>query len=184
MLRGAHPAERAPEAPARGLEWVGWAGITCYGDGGGDGHIPTLRARSVRPAGSPWDMPLECRLLANTARFDLISCKVSQNEEVSSESVEKACHSPYSQKQLGKSPLEILRFPFLGPFSHKELMAYFDHTSGFMVKMTKCRQCAHPGTRARRGRRYPHGPRSELLLGSAPHLLSAGILLTFSTDWF
>ena len=38
----------------------------------------------------------------------------------------------------------------------------------------------------RRGRRYPHGTRSKLLLGAAPHLLSAAaeltLFLTFSTD--
>ena len=53
----------------------------------------TLRARSALRS-SLSQIPSECRLLANKARFHQFYCKVSQNGEVSSKSVEKACHSP------------------------------------------------------------------------------------------
>ena len=69
--------------------------------------------------------PRKCRLLANMARFHDIYCKVSQNREVSSKYVDKACHSPYFQNGSKKSPLEIPRFPYLTAFSHKELMGHF-----------------------------------------------------------
>ena len=58
------------------------------------------------------------------ARFDLISCKVSQTAIVSPKSVEKACHSPYLQNGSQKSPLEFLRFLFWPAFSHKELIGH------------------------------------------------------------
>ena len=76
-------------------------------------------------AGPPCPGPSECRLLANSARFDLIFSKVSQNSEVSPEYVHKACHSPYIQNRLQKSPLDILRFPYFPAFSHKELLGLF-----------------------------------------------------------
>ena len=59
------------------------------------------------------------------ARFDLILLKLSQNARVSPKYVEKAWHSPYFQNGLRISPLDILRFPFLAAFSHKELMVLF-----------------------------------------------------------
>ena len=81
-----HPetAKRAPEAALQG--WLEWVVSGC---------APGSRTR----------------LRTNTARFDLISWKLSQNRGVSSVFVEKACHSPYSQNRVQKSPLEILRFP-------------------------------------------------------------------------
>ena len=48
-------AERAPEG-LQGLEWVVIGlGRVSWVFGGGDGHIPTLRARSVPPVGPPWE---------------------------------------------------------------------------------------------------------------------------------
>ena len=61
-----------------------------------------------------------------TARFHDILLKVSQNGQVSTKYVEKACHSPYIQNGVRKSPLEIPRFPYSTAFSHKELMGCFD----------------------------------------------------------
>ena len=52
--------------------------------------------------------------------------KVSQNGRVSLKSVNKACHSPYSQNAAENSPLGILRFLIFAAFSHKELMGHFD----------------------------------------------------------
>ena len=85
---------------------------------------PTLRARSLLPRpwrGAPW---FWARAL-KTATFQVISCKVSQNDGVSPKYVKKACHSPCSQNGLGMSPLGILGFPFWRAFSHKELMVLF-----------------------------------------------------------
>ena len=59
------------------------------------------------------------------ARLRSISWKLSQNGRVSPKYVEKACHSPCLQNELKNSPLEILRFPILLAFSHKELMVPF-----------------------------------------------------------
>ena len=69
--------------------------------------------------------PSKPRLLANIARIDLISWKLSLNAEVSPKSVQKASHSPYIQNEVQKSPLQFLRFPFLLAFSHKELLTLF-----------------------------------------------------------
>ena len=97
LLLGEVPstAERAPEAPARG--WSGWY----WGPGAG-----RLLDHPPGPVGSlqdpPCPGPSECALLAKGARFDLISVKVSQNDEVSPKSVQKASHSPYSQKRVPK----------------------------------------------------------------------------------
>ena len=96
---GPNPAKRAPEA-LQGLEWVGLGpGVT--GDGGGNGHIPTLRARSGSES-PPWDMPSECRLTAKRARIHQYFSKVSQNRKVSPKKCEKACHSPYIPKRVSK----------------------------------------------------------------------------------
>ena len=99
------------------------------------------------------------------ARFQLLFSKVSQNGIVSQKCINKACHSPYFQNRVQKSPLDILRFPFLSAFSHKELMGHFDPGSGLIVKMTKCRPYVHPPCHARRGRQIPPVSRSKLLLG-------------------
>ena len=82
-------------------------------------------ARSLRslscgpPRANPASWPI-------TARFDLISQVYCQNDEVSLKSVHKACHSPYIQKRVQKSPLGFLGFPLFVAFSHKELMGRFD----------------------------------------------------------
>ena len=81
-------------------------------------------ARSPFPC--PWQgLPGTCPPRSKRATFDLIYCKVSQKAIVSPKSVEKACHSPYLQNGLRKSPLEILRFTVSPAFSHKELMVPF-----------------------------------------------------------
>ena len=89
-----------------------------------DGFLTTLALPGPAPCGRCQE-PSECRLTANRARFQVISWKVSQNGQVSPRNVQKACHSPYSQNEAQKSPLEILRFLFLLAFSHKELMGLF-----------------------------------------------------------
>ena len=151
----AHPAKRAPEA-LKGLEWVGWVqrvptpsrvpAVTS--------PVPTLRARSPFPPPAGAGLP-GTGLALKRARFDLILLKVSQNCIVSPKKCEKAWHSPCFQNGLRKSPLEILRFPFYGAFSHKELMGHFDVSTDFTVKMTKCRQMVHPWSREVVAR-YPH----------------------------
>ena len=101
---------------------------------GGVADVPgTAAGRLLRPPYGPGRSlqalpvsgPSECRLWANTATFDLILLKLSQNRRVSPFLIEKACHSPYFQNGLQKSALEKLRFPFSRAFSHKELMGLF-----------------------------------------------------------
>ena len=72
-----------------------------------------------------WD-PLNAASWPIRARLTSILLNVSQNDEVSLKSVQKASHSPYSQNGLGKSALGFLRFPYFVAFSHTELMALFD----------------------------------------------------------
>ena len=100
-------SEAGPVGPCRGPEWV----VMGLGRTDAAGRLLDHPPGPVR---SLWDPPCpgpsECRLLAIGARIDLILLKVSQNRQVSPEYPEKACHSPYIQKRLQKSPLEILRF--------------------------------------------------------------------------
>ena len=77
-----------------------------------------LRCPATPPRANAASWPIK-------ARFHDIYCKVSQKCIVSPKYHEKACHSPYLQNGLGKSPLEILRFLFWPAFSHKELMGLF-----------------------------------------------------------
>ena len=118
LLSEAQTAKRAPEAPTGG--WSGWSGCSAPGR-----PAPTLRARSCPCWALPGASSSKPRLLANKARFNNISWKLSQNGEVSPHFAEKACHSPYFQNRPQKSPLGILRFLISPAFSHKELMGHF-----------------------------------------------------------
>ena len=124
--RGAVPVQRSgPRKPCR-------AGV---GGTGAAGALPGVRrrGRSIShpsgpvgpPCGPPWIWTSECRLWTNTARFHLISQKLSQNGEVSPKKCQKASHSPYFQNGSQNSPLDFLRFPYLPAFSAKELMGLF-----------------------------------------------------------
>ena len=69
------------------------------------GPVGTLRAPPwyrTPPRAIPASWPIRTRLRS-------IFSKVSQNGRVSSKYVEKACHSPYIQKRVQKSPLDISR---------------------------------------------------------------------------
>ena len=119
---GSYPAKRAPEVPCRG---TGVGGV-------GPGRPLHPRPPTPGPEGLPGPAPLSgaCSPVNAAsgpirARFDLILVEYSQNREVSPKSVEKAYRSPYFQNELGKSPLEIPRFPFSPAFSAKELMGQF-----------------------------------------------------------
>ena len=145
FARGGSPRQRSgPRKPLQGagvgglgLPDVRWAGRVYPHPAGPVGP----------PCGPPWDIPSECPPRANKARFTSNLLKVSQNRQVSPKYTEKACHSPYFQKRLRKSALEILRFPFLAAFSHKELSGLFDAWLDFIVKTTKCRSNVHPWSR-------------------------------------
>ena len=81
------PAKRAPEG-LQGLEWVGTgAGCVSLGTVGGDGYDPPYGPGRSTPGGPPWSYPWNCPPTAKGARFDLILLKLSQNDEVSPESV-------------------------------------------------------------------------------------------------
>ena len=111
--------------PRKGLQGPGVGGDCLQRP---PGQVPTPAGPGRSPAVPslvPARAPRKCRLLANKPRYNLILLKVSQNSEVSTKYVNKACHSPYIQNGSQKSPLEILRFPILTAFSHKELMGLF-----------------------------------------------------------
>ena len=146
------PAKRAPEAPARGLEWVG-TGWTRDRRLDGYPGPPCGPGRSCGPPcpGNPRNAaswPIRTRLTSEPG-------KVSQNLEVSPKYDEKACHSPYLQNGPRKSPLDFLRIPFFVAFSHKELMGLF-----WPYLMQKCQndevspECT-PMDVTRRGRQIP-----------------------------
>ena len=82
---------------------------------------------------------------------------------------EKAYVSPCFQNASVKSPLEILRFPFLGAFSHKELMGLFDACWDIIVKTTKCRSMCTP--------RYPRSVRSDTPTVDAASCLCRQLLI-------
>ena len=124
--RGGSQNQRSgPRRPCKGRSgWVLGAGRTGT-DPRAPAHPPThpCGARSVLASqalpGRGWAPRAE------TATFDLIFHKVSQNDRVSPKYVEKACHSPCLQNGPQNSPLDFLRFPILPAFSHKELMGLF-----------------------------------------------------------
>ena len=118
LARRTYPAKRAPEAPARGLEWVGYVRVRPSHADHHSLRSGPLRCQHASPRANS-------RLWANRARFSDISWKLSQNRGVSPKSVQKACHSPYFQNRLKKSALGFLRFPFCPAFSHKELLGLF-----------------------------------------------------------
>ena len=93
-----------------------------YADGGGDGPTPPLPAVGPAPLGRTSQNAASWPI---RARFNVISCKVKQNGQVSPKYVQKASHSPYIQNRVKNSPLEILRFPVSSAFSHKELMTHY-----------------------------------------------------------
>ena len=130
-IPGYYPAARGDllnqrSGPRKALQGPGVGGFRrsgALGDGGGSQTHPAGPVGASGPS-LVWDP--DCRLSANRARFQLLFYKVSQNGQVSLKYVHKASHSPYFQNASQKSPLGILRFPFLTAFSHKELMAHFD----------------------------------------------------------
>ena len=119
---GSHPdSEAGPGSLCRRLEWVvRVAGAT--GDGGGSQDHPAGPVDALRASPCPGTLIAASQPIR--ARLHLISRKVSQKDEVSPKYVEKACHSPYIQKRVQMSPLEILRFPLFAAFSPKELMGH------------------------------------------------------------
>ena len=111
---------------------------------------------------------------------------------MSTKYVEKACHSPYSQNRLRKSPLGFLRFPFLAAFSHKELLGHFDAYADIIVKTAKCRPDVHPDMFAKGSSDTPTVTRDKLASVTAPHLtqresspdiLNGLVLERFARPW-
>ena len=159
------PATAGSGPPLQG-EVVGsrWGGRAYWGTGGA-GPAPTLRARSV-PVGPPW---CRTRLFPPsqpiTARFHLISHKVSQNHEVSPKSVHKAYHSPCFQNGLRKSPLQFLRFPYSLAFSPKELMGHFDPYLEVQCQNDEVSPTVHPMSRAKCAPDTPTDTASKLAPG-------------------
>ena len=133
-----------------GLEWVVWGGWatpsrTYPGASAHPASGPPRQAgaRSLRSLSGGW-APRAIR-----ARFTVISCKVSQNDEVSPNLVEKASHSPCFQNGLQKSPLDFPRFPYSTAFSHKELMGCFRPNGGVYCQNDEVSPDVHTGVRVR-----------------------------------
>ena len=110
-------AKRAPEG-LQGLEWVVSRSRTSAAPGPPLPAVGPASLSGLAPRAIPASGPI-------TARFHYILLKVSQNGGVSPLFVNKAYHSPCFQNAVQMSPLEILRFPILPAFSHKELMGVF-----------------------------------------------------------
>ena len=140
------------------------------------------RRRSQNPPFGPGRAPAVpslvlgpyCRLTAKGRDLTSFSIKLVKTAECHQNVTKRPVLVPIFQNGSQMSPLEILRFPFWLAFSHKELMGRFDANSGLSVKMTKCRQCAHPRYRHAKGSQIPPLSRAaSCLCGTAPHLLSA-----------
>ena len=144
----ADTSEAGPGSPHRGLEWWVSAAAPARAQ---TTHSDPLQG-STGPASLSGPLPASWPI---GTRFDLNSTKLSQNDEVSPKSVEKASLYPYFQNGSQKSPLGFSRFPFGPAFSHKELIGHFDRYLDFIVKMTKCRPVVHTMSGSRRGRMIP-----------------------------
>ena len=109
LEEGPTPAKRAPEAP-QGLEWVG-VGPGRSWDGGRDGSwYHPCGARSVSPGPLPVPGPSECPPTAKGARFSVISCKVSQNGQVSLNILKRPPILPISKTGLKSHLLKFSVF--------------------------------------------------------------------------
>ena len=106
-----------PGSPCRG-----WSGGLVHSAPGS--HRPPTPLRSGARSAVCGTLPGNAASWPIRARLRSISENVSQNDQVSPKSIKKACHSPYFQNRLQKSPLEILRFLFSPAFSPKELMGH------------------------------------------------------------
>ena len=148
--RGANPdSEAGPEA-LQGLEW--WSGCSGRVPGASGDHPcgarSALQASLSPPRADAASWPIR-------ARFRLSYTKVSQNDEVSTKSTHKACHSPHFQNGLRNSPLEILRFPYFAAFSHKELMVPFERQVEVYCQNDEVSPGCTLPCHARRGRQIP-----------------------------
>ena len=99
LLGERYPRQRSgPRNPPCRGGWSGWSGIARAN--GGTGTVLVPPSGPGQPARGP---PCTRTLQGPTwARFDLLFLKLSQNQEVSPKSVNKACHSPYIQKRVRK----------------------------------------------------------------------------------
>ena len=104
--------------------------------------------------------------------------KLSKNSEVSPKKSEKACHSPYFQKGVEKSPLDFLRFPFSVAFSRKELMVPFWRCLSVLCQNDEVSLMCTPPMSREVVVRYPHRhPQTSCSWMTAPHLTQRGILI-------
>ena len=133
--------------------------------GDGPGTTPAGPGRSPLVPSLYRDLA-DCPPTAKGTRLRSIFNKVSQNDEVSPKSHEKASHSPYIQNGLQKSPLEILRFPLTVAFSHKELMGHFDAGPGVYCQNDEVSPVVHTLSHAKWTSDTPTGPASKLAPGT------------------
>ena len=109
-------AKRAPEAPARGLEWVVQGAAPARAPGTTTpGPCRALRARFAVPGPLPASWPIRRDSTS-------IPIKLVKTTKCHRKASKRPPVVPNSQNGSQKSPLEILGFPFSLAFSHKELM--------------------------------------------------------------
>ena len=133
------------------------------------------------PCGPPCHLPENTRLWANKARFNLILLKVVKTAKCQPNSSKRPVIVPISKMRSRSRLLKFPDFHLAQPSLTRNYWAILTHTCMFIVKMTKCRQCAHPCTTRERVADTPTSPQ-QAAPGDAPHLLSAGPRQTvFST---
>ena len=167
-----------PGSPAR-------AGVGGSGAGTTPSRVPGpagARPAPGPPTPAPWAYGARFAVQGpphgQKARFHYISQKLSEKDEVSTKSVQKACHSPCFQNRSKKSPLEIPRFPISPAFSHKELMVPFWPMVSVLCQNDEVSTVCTPLNVTRKGRQIPprcHGASSYC--DTAPHLTQRGILI-------
>ena len=153
---------------------------------------PSTQTHPLRTPGAPGPASLVWALSSSKAaswpirvRFDLISYKVSQNGNVSPESVEKAYVSPYITKRVRKVTSwisQISRFPSL--LSQGINGPYLTVHGTLLSKRRSVDGCAHPCTRETDGQIPPRTTAASCFWWSAPHLTQREHLTVFSTDPF
>ena len=173
----AYPAKRAPEGPAQGLEWVG------YASGARPGPVPPLRGPvgtlRVPPCTGP-SLPGNAASWPIRRELRTISRKLVKTAKCRPNMSKRPVIVPIFKKRLRNSPLEILRFPLFSAFSHKELMVLFCAWDGLYGQNDEVSTMCTPVFGYAKGSHIPpRSPPASWLLVTAPHVLSA----VFSTTW-
>ena len=141
--------------------WVRWAGRA----------FPTLRARSVPCRALPGEYPWNAHLGSIWRELTSFPIKLVKTAKCRRKVSKRSTLVPISQNGVQKSPLGILRFPYLLAFSPKELMGHFDASTVLYVKNDEVSTgCTPPLSREVGAQIPPLTTAASCLLWSAPHL--------------